>query len=103
MKNILEAPFMVEMIRTVTNMYAHGWDERNGGNISLMLDESEVREYLDADAILRAIPTHNVFFGAAKIANTMSAEKERKGPAEDALQRYTDYMTGLLQKAGYLA
>ena len=30
MKNILEAPFMVEMIRTATNMYAHGWDERNG-------------------------------------------------------------------------
>ena len=57
MKNILEAPFMVEMIRTVTNMYAHGWDERNGGNISLMLDESEVKEYLDADAVLRTIPT----------------------------------------------
>ena len=47
MKNILEAPFMVEMIRTVTNMYAHGWDERNGGNISLLLDEKEVAEYLD--------------------------------------------------------
>ena len=26
---------MVEMIRTATNMYAHGRDERNGGNISL--------------------------------------------------------------------
>ena len=42
MKNILEAPFMVEMIRTATNMYGHGWDERNGGNISLMLEEKEV-------------------------------------------------------------
>ncbi len=57
MKSILEAPFMVEMIRTVTNMYAHGWDERNGGNISLMLDESEVKEYLDAENVLRTIPT----------------------------------------------
>ena len=57
MKDILTAPFMVEMIRTTTNMYAHGWDERNGGNISLLLDGSEVAEYLDTDAVLRTIPT----------------------------------------------
>lgn len=30
MKEILEAPWMAEMIRTATNMYDHGWDERNG-------------------------------------------------------------------------
>ena len=48
MKDILNAPFMVEMIRTATNMYDHGWDERNGGNISVMLDEAETGEYLDA-------------------------------------------------------
>ena len=57
MKNILNAPFMVEMIRTATNMYAHGWDERNGGNISLLLDEAEVREHLAFPAIVRTIPT----------------------------------------------
>ena len=57
MKDVLTAPFMVEMIRTATNMYAHGWDERNGGNISLMLDENEVREYLDAENVIRKIPT----------------------------------------------
>ena len=57
MKDILTAPFMVEMIRTATNMYAHGWDERNGGNISLLLDEADVREYLDTDNVLRTIPT----------------------------------------------
>ena len=57
MKDILTAPFMVEMILTATNMYAHGWDERNGGNISLMLDEAEVAEYLDPSAVLRTIPT----------------------------------------------
>lgn len=57
MKDILTAPFMVEMIRTATNMYAHGWDERNGGNISLLLDEVEVGEYLDTDRVLRTIPT----------------------------------------------
>ena len=57
MKDIMTAPFMVEMIRTATNMYDHGWDERNGGNISLMLDESAVKEYLDTDQVLRTIPT----------------------------------------------
>lgn len=57
MKDTLNAPFLTEMIRTTTNMYAHGWDERNGGNISLLLDEAEIREYLDADNVLRTIPT----------------------------------------------
>ena len=57
MRNILEAPFMAEMIRTTTNMYDHGWDERNGGNISLMLDETEAADYLDMGNVLRVIPT----------------------------------------------
>ena len=57
MKEILTAPFMVEMIRTTTNMYAHGWDERNGGNVSLLLDEAEVADYLDPSHVLRTIPT----------------------------------------------
>ncbi len=57
MKDILTAPFMVEMIRTTTNMYKHGWDERNGGNISLLLDEAEVKEYLDTGKVIRSIPT----------------------------------------------
>lgn len=28
MKDIMNAPFLVEMVRTTTNMYNHGWDER---------------------------------------------------------------------------
>ena len=56
-KNILTAPFLIDMIRTTTNMYNHGWDERNGGNISLLLDESEVAEYVDINRVLRTIPT----------------------------------------------
>jgi rhamnulose-1-phosphate aldolase len=57
MKPILEAPFLVEMIRTTTNMYNHGWDERNGGNISLLLDDKEVAQYLDVRHVIRTIPT----------------------------------------------
>ena len=57
MKDILTAPFMVEMIRTTTEMYRHGWDERNGGNVSLMLDEAEIIDYVDPGKVLRVIPT----------------------------------------------
>ena len=57
MKDVLTAPWLTEMVRTCTNMYAHGWDERNGGNISLMLDEEDLSEYLDVTQVLRAFPT----------------------------------------------
>ena len=57
MKNIFEAPFVVEMMKTTANMYRLGWDERNGGNISMLLDEKEVGEYLDLNRVLRTIPT----------------------------------------------
>ncbi len=56
-KDILTAPFMIEMIRTATNMYDHGWDERNGGNISLMVDEEEIAKYMDLTEVIREIPT----------------------------------------------
>ncbi len=57
MKDILTAPFVEEMKETTANMYRLGWDERNGGNISYMLDEKEVGEYLDLDRVIRTIPT----------------------------------------------
>lgn len=57
MKNILEAPFVKEICATTANMYRLGWDERNGGNISYLLDENEVAEYLDLDNVIRTIPT----------------------------------------------
>lgn len=56
MKNIFEAPFVTEMRKTTANMYRIGWDERNGGNISYMLDESAVSEYLDINNIIRTMP-----------------------------------------------
>jgi rhamnulose-1-phosphate aldolase len=57
MKDILSAPYLTQMIRTATNMYNHGWDERNGGNISLLLTQEEVTPYLDVTKVLRCIPT----------------------------------------------
>ncbi len=57
MKNILNAPFVEEMKKITANMYRQGWDERNGGNISYLLDEKEVAEYLDLNNVIRTIPT----------------------------------------------
>ena len=57
MKDIRTAPFVAEMIRTTANMYAHGWDERNGGNISLLLDGKEAAEYFGGAPVLRTKPT----------------------------------------------
>lgn len=55
MKNemILKAPFVKEMMKTTLNMWNLGWDERNGGNISYLLEESEVKEYVDVDNVCR--------------------------------------------------
>lgn len=57
MKNIMSAPFMKEMTEAASNMYRLGWDERNGGNISYMLNEEDVAEYLDLSRVIRTIPT----------------------------------------------
>lgn len=56
MKNILEAQFVKEVSDITANMYRQGWDERNGGNISYLLEEEQVKEYLDVNKIIREIP-----------------------------------------------
>lgn len=60
MKNILSAPFVKEMCKTTANMYRLGWDERNGGNISYLLNEKEVTEYIDLNKVIRTIPLMGV-------------------------------------------
>lgn len=56
MMDILDAKFVKEMCDTTANMYRLGWDERNGGNISYLLDDEEVYKYLDKGQVLRTIP-----------------------------------------------
>lgn len=53
---ILQAPFVQEMIKTTANLYRLGWDERNGGNISYLLKEEEVRPFLTTTKVIRKIP-----------------------------------------------
>jgi len=56
MKDIFTAPFVEEMRKTTANMYRLGWDERNGGNISYMLEENEVAEYLELNNVIGTLP-----------------------------------------------
>ena len=60
LKDIRKAPFVQEMCKTTANMYRLGWDERNGGNISYLLKEEEVAEYLDLNNVIRTIPLMGV-------------------------------------------
>ncbi|MBQ3866757.1 MAG: rhamnulose-1-phosphate aldolase [Clostridia bacterium] len=56
MKTILNAPFVEEMKQTTANMYRLGWDERNGGNISLLLNDDELTQYPELSAVKRVLP-----------------------------------------------
>ena len=71
MRDILHAPFLREFCKTASNMYRLGWDERNGGNISYLLKEEEVAEYLDLNKVIREIPfagVHPTSFDATPLA-----------------------------------
>ncbi len=71
MKDILNAPFLKEFTKTASNMYRLGWDERNGGNISYLLKEEELKDYLDVNRVIRIIPLagiHQSSFDAKPLA-----------------------------------
>ena len=59
-KEVTTALFVQEMCNTTANMYRLGWDERNGGNVSYLLDEQQVAEYLDLNKVIRTIPLMGV-------------------------------------------
>jgi rhamnulose-1-phosphate aldolase len=44
---------MKELIRTCGTMFRLGWNERNGGNISIIIDGGEAARYLDTTVSLR--------------------------------------------------
>ncbi|MBO6280804.1 MAG: rhamnulose-1-phosphate aldolase [Bacilli bacterium] len=56
MKKFIDSPFVKEVSDITLNMYRQGWDERNGGNISYLIDEKYVREYFKEDKVIRKIP-----------------------------------------------
>jgi len=53
---MLDAPCIKQVCKITDNMYRQGWDERNGGNISMLIPEDEARKYLDLGRVIRTIP-----------------------------------------------
>ncbi|MBJ7221289.1 MULTISPECIES: rhamnulose-1-phosphate aldolase [unclassified Brenneria] len=47
MQRILSSWFIQGMVKATGDMWLKGWDERNGGNISLRLDAADVEPYRD--------------------------------------------------------
>lgn len=56
MDELYNCSFMQDIIEVTSNMYRLGWDERNGGNISYILNPDEVSKYLDLTKVIRSIP-----------------------------------------------
>ena len=86
MKDIFTAPFVEEMRKITANMYRQGWDERNGGNISYMLEEDIVAEYIDINNVIRTIPTG---FDATELMLKGMIEK----PLTQALEKIGDVLS----------
>lgn len=55
MRKFINSKFVKEVSEITNNMYHQGWDERNGGNVSYLLKEEEVRQYFKKDTFLRQI------------------------------------------------
>ena len=55
-KKFIDSKFVWEMGEVTANMYRQGWDERNGGNISYLLTEDEVKQYFKKIEVIRKIP-----------------------------------------------
>lgn len=56
MTDFLQEPVLRRFVRILCEMYAHGWDERNGGNVSLRLLPEELETPLP-EAPLRTLET----------------------------------------------
>ena len=48
---------LLETVEILDLLYKHGWDERNGGNLSLILDENEVKEITSDLSVKRTFET----------------------------------------------
>ncbi|MCQ2787255.1 MAG: rhamnulose-1-phosphate aldolase [Bacilli bacterium] len=52
----IDSKFVKEMADITLNMYRQGWDERNGGNISYLIDEKYIKQYFPKEKVIRKIP-----------------------------------------------
>lgn len=64
-KALENADFVQEFCKTASNLYRLGWDERNGGNMSMLLCADEVAKYTDIDKCEREL---DMSFDAPELA-----------------------------------
>lgn len=67
MSKFIDSTYVTEMRKITSHLYEHGWDERNGGNVSLRLTEEEVKDFDDVHEVKRNIP---IDFDASKLKGT---------------------------------
>ena len=53
MRNFADSIYVEEICEIASNMYRQGWDERNGGNISFLIDEEYIREFFPSDDFIK--------------------------------------------------
>ncbi|GAB6085034.1 rhamnulose-1-phosphate aldolase [Alkaliphilus crotonatoxidans] len=46
-KEVLQSNFILEMVKVIYDMWLKGWDERNGGNVSVRLKKEDIEKYLE--------------------------------------------------------
>lgn len=56
MTKFIDSPIVTEIRKITTKLYEHGWDERNGGNISYRVLPEELKDFDDVSAVKRNIP-----------------------------------------------
>ncbi|RYM02735.1 rhamnulose-1-phosphate aldolase [Sporolactobacillus sp. THM7-7] len=56
MNRFVDSLYVREVAKITDKLYQHGWDERNGGNVSYRLTKEEVKPYEDTCEVLRRIP-----------------------------------------------
>lgn len=54
--NMINAWFVRAMVKATTDMWEKGWDERNGGNVSLRLTDADLAPYIGAVKSPRNLP-----------------------------------------------
>lgn len=52
----IESKFVKDVADITLNMYRQGWDERNGGNISYLIEDKYIKKYFPKKKVIRKIP-----------------------------------------------
>jgi rhamnulose-1-phosphate aldolase len=56
MASFSESVYVEKMCELTNRLYQHGWDERNGGNVSLRIDAEDLAQFDDVKDVIRNIP-----------------------------------------------